>query len=108
MKLSVEGPTEDITEFRKQLNEFNQDSTFEVGAVKEKEPDLFRSPSLRYSVLLEFFIAFSAQVSAGAAEEVARKILEKAKHFPKIRIKLVVEQPKQKEIEDESTGSPEQ
>ncbi len=106
MRLSVEGPIEDITKFRKQLDEFEHDSTFEIGAVEEKEPDLLGHPSLRYSILVDFLIAFSAQVSAGAAEEMARKIIEKAKHFPKIRIKIIVERPETKEIEDKSAGSP--
>jgi hypothetical protein len=105
MRLHVEGPLEDITEFREQLGELETDSVLEVGTVAEKRPDLFEYPSLRFDPLMEFFIAFSAQLSASATEKSARKIMAKAKHWPRIRIKVSVEKPQDKQLEDKSTGN---
>jgi hypothetical protein len=99
MRLEVEGPLKDITEFREQLDGTERDSTYEIGAVEEKRTDLFEPPSLRYVPLVEFLIIFSAEIAVRVAEETAKKIIEKARNFPKIRIKFIVEHPEEKELE---------
>ena len=104
MRLHVEGPLDDITEFREQLDDLEPTSIFEVGAVAEKRPDLFEYPSLRFDPFMEFFIAFSAQLSASATEKSARKIMAKAKHWPRIRIKVSMEKPPEDQLEDKSEG----
>jgi hypothetical protein len=102
MRIDFEGPMADIREFHDQLDEAQLASSFEIGAVAEKTVNLFEHPALRYDPWMEFFIASSAGVTAGAAEGVAKKIMEKAKNWPKIRVKISVEKPEKKEPEHKS------
>jgi hypothetical protein len=102
MRIDFEGPITDIGEFRDQLDESPLRSSFEISAVTEKTLDLLERPSLGYDPWMEFFIASSAGVTAGAAEGMARKIMEKARSWPKIRVRISMERPEKKEVEHKS------